>query len=182
LKKSEDRFQVIFPPEGFSRKLMVLIISLIIFVIFLPLALCFVSLFIFLGNVSIAFPVALLGSAIAISLTISAIIYCIFGSAILTIDDEEISLHHRIFGINLPKIRKMERENINKIQRLEKSYIRDSKGTQFHVTPALTIWAGTKEYKISSQLKGYLTQPELDWLAAELSEWLGMEVSSNLVD
>jgi serine/threonine protein kinase len=176
LKKSEELFQVILPPEGFSAKLIMLVPFAIAWNSFLILwtggaSMIPAGINLFFLLFSIPFWVVGLGM-------ISAVIYCILGSAILTINAQEISLSHRIFGMNLPKQIKMEREHINRIQRSEISYTRDSDGDRVHIPPALTIWAGTKEYKISSQLKDYLTRPELDWLAAELSEWLGMEVSS----
>jgi hypothetical protein len=42
----------------------------------------------------------------------------------------------------------------------------------------LTIWAGTKEYTISSKTKEYLSNPEIEWLAAELSQWLGIPITN----
>ncbi len=44
---------------------------------------------------------------------------------------------------------------------------------------ALTIWVGTKEYTISSKTKEYLSNPEIEWLAAELSQWLGIPITNN---
>jgi serine/threonine protein kinase len=176
LKKTDEKFQIHLPPEGFSAKLIMLVPFAIAWNSFLVVwtggaAMISFGINLFFMLFSIPFWVVGLGM-------ISGILYCLAGSATLIIDAKEISLQHKIFGINLPTRAKMAREAIDRIQRSEGYSRRDSDGDPVHVPPALVIWAGTKEFKLSSQLKEYLTRPELDWLASELSEWLGIEVSS----
>jgi hypothetical protein len=176
VKKTDEKFQIYLPPEGLSAKLIMLVPFAIAWNSFLVVwtggaAMISFGINLFFMLFSIPFWVVGLGM-------ISGILYCLAGSATLIIDAKEISLQHKIFGINLPTRAKMAREAIDRIQRSEGYSRRDSDGDPVHVPPALVIWAGTKEFKLSSQLKEYLTRPELDWLASELSEWLGIEVSS----
>lgn len=176
LKKSSEQFQIILPPEGFTPKLIFIGTFALGWNSFLLLwtggaAMIPFGINLFFLLFSLPFWAVGLGM-------LGSILYSLNGYAILSIDPREISLRHRIFGIDLPYRIKMNREDIDRILRSDSSYTRDSDGDRVHIPPALTIWAGTKEFKLSSQFKDYLTQPELDWLAGELSEWLGMKLSS----
>jgi len=106
------------------------------------------------------------------------IIYCLKGEEIITIDSQEIVAIQRILGWKLPGKKKMARQHINKLVKTDSYHSKDGDGDRVYVPMALTIWAGTKEYTISSQTKAYLSQPEIEWLAAELSQWLGIPITN----
>ncbi|MDJ0669962.1 MAG: serine/threonine protein kinase, partial [Microcystis sp. M53598_WE2] len=91
---------------------------------------------------------------------------------------QEIVAIQRILGWKLPGKKKMARQHINKLVKTDSYHSKDGDGDQVYVPMALTIWAGTKEYTISSQTKAYLSQPEIEWLAAELSQWLGIPITN----
>jgi serine/threonine protein kinase len=95
---------------------------------------------------------------------------------IITIDSQEIVAIWRIFGWTLGET-KMAREHINKLVIADSYYTKDSDGDRVYVPMALTIWAGTKEYTIGGQFSG-LSEPEIEWLAAELSQWLGIPITN----
>jgi hypothetical protein len=102
------------------------------------------------------------------------IIYCLKGEEIITIDRQEIVAIQRIWGLTLSGKKKMAREHINKLV--------ISDGNRVYVPMALTIWAGTKEYTISSKTKEYLSEPEIEWLASELSQWLGIPITNRALN
>lgn len=108
---------------------------------------------------------------------IGGIFVTLFGQTILSIDQEKITLQHQCFGLTMPFSRSSRKTFINKIERTEITLKKDSNGHKMTIPPALIIWAGTREYKISSQLKSYMSVPELEWLASELSEWLGLPIT-----
>jgi len=109
---------------------------------------------------------------------LGGIIYCLKGEEIITIDSQEIVAIQRIFGLTLPGKKKMALQHINKLVKADSYHTKDGDGDQVYMPMALTIWAGTKEYTISSQTKAYLSNPEIEWLAAELSQWLGMPITN----
>lgn len=176
LEKSEEKIKIFFPAEGFTPKL------------------------IFLGAFAIAWNAFLLvwtGGAVSIPMWMSwffllfslpfwfvglgmlgGIIYCLKGEEIITINSQEIVATQRIFGFELPSKKKMAREHINKLLKVDSHHTKDSDGDRVYVPMALTIWAGTKEYTISSKTKEYLSKPEIEWLAEELSQWLGMAITN----
>jgi hypothetical protein len=172
LQKSEEKIKISLPPEGFTPKL------------------------IGLGAFAIAWNAFLLvwtGGAVSIPLWMSwffllfslpfwfvglgmlyQIIYCLKGEEIITIDRQEIVAIQRIWGLTLSGKKKMAREHINKLV--------ISDGNRVYVPMALTIWAGTKEYTISSKTKEYLSEPEIEWLASELSQWLGIPITNRALN
>ncbi len=95
---------------------------------------------------------------------------------IITIDSQEIVAIWRIFGWTLGET-KMAREHINKLVIADSYYTKDSDGNRVYVPMALTIWAGTKEYTIGGPFSG-LSEPEIEWLAAELNQWLGIPITN----
>ncbi|CCI14372.1 Serine/threonine kinase [Microcystis aeruginosa PCC 9806] len=176
LQKNKEKIKISLPPEGFTPKL------------------------IYLGTFAIAWNAFLLvwtGGAVSIPLWISwffllfslpfwfvglgmlyQIIYCLKGEEIITVDNQEIVAIQRIFGLTLPGKKKMAREHINKLVKADSYHSKDGDGDRVYVPMALTIWAGTKEYTISSRTKEYLSPPEIEWLAAELSQWLGIPITN----
>ena len=175
LQKSEEKIKISLPPEGFTPKL------------------------IFLGAFAIAWNAFLLvwtGGAVSIPLWMSwffllfslpfwfvglgmlyQIIYCLKGEEIITIDRQEIVAIQRIWGLTLSGKKKMAREHINKLVKADSYHTKDSDGDRVYVPMALTIWAGTKEYTIGGRFSG-LSEPEIEWLAAELSQWLGIPITN----
>jgi serine/threonine protein kinase len=176
LEKNEEKIKIFFPAEGFTPKL------------------------IFLGAFAVAWNAFLLvwtGGAVSIPMWMSwffllfslpfwfvglgmigGIIYCLQGEEIITIDSREIVAIQRVFGFKLPGKKRMAREHINKLVKADSHHTKDTDGDRVYVPMALTIWAGTKEYTISSKTKEYLSKPEIEWLAEELSQWLGMPITN----
>ncbi|MGA9377154.1 MAG: serine/threonine-protein kinase [Phormidium sp.] len=109
---------------------------------------------------------------------ISEILFSLFGKSVLLINQKEISLVYKLLGLKLNfrpgmftlvkanyNLRPMLRTEINKIQllHLTEGYPR-----------AIAIWAGMREYIFGHGL----TEPEVEWLAAELSDWLNLPIQT----
>jgi serine/threonine protein kinase len=81
------------------------------------------------------------------------------------------------------------RYNLYKLTYVKRFYLRDKDGNIDELSPELGIWAkqsgDSTYYRIGrslsasteAQLYGYLTTAELDWLAQELSSWLGLPIT-----
>ena len=85
------------------------------------------------------------------------------------------------------------RNSLYKLTYLKRLYRRDTEAGIMEVPPELKIWAtdavnykdGSSSYRIGQSLNanaetqfyGYLTTPELEWLAQELSDWLGLPIT-----
>lgn len=99
-------------------------------------------------------------------------IYKLFYSVRLHIDRDKIYFIQKAFGFQT--ITLSLRKDIIKIERIC-PYIKivesvDSYSSNL-VRSSIAIWAGNQKYELTN-----LTEPELDWLAYELSEWLELPI------
>lgn len=106
------------------------------------------------------------------------VLFSLFGKSVLNVNEQEISLIYKLFGFKLSfrpgmstliaskyNSRPLPRQEIDK---LELMYL--AEGNPW----AIVIWAGMQEY----QFGHYLTEPEIEWLAAELSDWLNLPIQA----
>ena len=169
LQKSEEKIKISLPPEGFTPDL----IGIGFFSIFWNTFLLVPTGGVVVRRIDVWFLLFLLPFWF-VGLGVSTfIIYRLIGEEIITIDRQEMVAIRRIFGWTIGK-KKMEREHINRLVKADSYYDEDGD----YVPMALTICAGTKEYTISSKTKKYLSEPEIEWLAAELSQWLGIPITN----
>ncbi|MBW4681067.1 MAG: serine/threonine protein kinase [Microcoleus vaginatus WJT46-NPBG5] len=101
-----------------------------------------------------------------------AVIHKLFYKVRLRINQDNIYFYQTNFGLQIitPSLRK----DIIKIERIC-PYIKITESPDSYssnlVPSSIAIWAGTQQYELK-----YLTEPELDWLAYELSEWLELPI------
>lgn len=98
-------------------------------------------------------------------------LFSLWGQIDLLIDQKQIRQTYRLFGLKSDCAKPRPRRDIHRLERIEKIHKRDSDGDQIEVPASLTIWSGNQEYKLE------LSEPELDWLAEELSDWLGLPIT-----
>lgn len=92
----------------------------------------------------------------------------LFGRVRLCLNQQEISLTYEIFGFKFNRPHPAPIQNIDK---LEVEYFSNFG----KVINKIIIWAGVHKYELSRN--NQITQAELDWLALELSEWLGLPIT-----
>jgi serine/threonine protein kinase len=105
------------------------------------------------------------------------ILFTLFGQTQLQITQEKVSLIHNIFGLQFHASPTQLVKNVDKLELTSHSYQKNSKGTQVSVPPQINIWVGVN--KIPLGQGGRLSEPELQWLAQELSHWLKLPISKN---
>jgi serine/threonine protein kinase len=101
-----------------------------------------------------------------------------FGEKLLRIDKHNITFTHNLFGRQLSDSRQNPRQEIQKLVCTERYYYmqkEESGSSRKEVPPGLYIQAGGNKYNFSSFKN--LTPPERDWLAQELSDWLGLPIT-----
>jgi len=89
------------------------------------------------------------------------------------IDKQKISVINELWGFKLRCFHPFSRQDISKLQRTRQQQGRS-------LTPKLIIWAGIHRYEFNGQTLVWsklLVEPELDWLAHELSEWLSIPIT-----
>jgi hypothetical protein len=121
-----------------------------------------------MGGYSFIFPPFFCSSLILLWLVLSASTKVRF-----RIDKQKISVINELWGFKRRCFHPFSRQDISKLQ-----LIRQQQGRS--LTPKLIIWAGIHKYELNGQTLVWsklLVEPELDWLAHELSEWLSMPIT-----
>jgi serine/threonine protein kinase len=107
---------------------------------------------------------------------VGVILYGLFGKVHLRIDTKYIRLAHEVFGLRLRNVPPSRRWDIDLLELIPRHTRRNSDGDRVKVSPQLNIWAGNRKYELKD-----LQEPELEWLAAELSRWLKIPVERQKV-
>lgn len=106
----------------------------------------------------------------------------------ISIDRRVMTVTQTLFG-RQRQVFQVGRHSLDKLTYVKRFYRRDQDGNIDELSPELGIWAKQKDhsryYRIGrslsasteAQLYGYLTTAELDWLAQELSNWLGLPIT-----
>ncbi len=102
------------------------------------------------------------------------VLFGLFGRVRLSLDPQQITLTYEIFGFksNFPK--PAQRQDITMLEHTRKYLTTGRKGRQIEVQPRVIIWAGTQKYELVTD--ELITEPELNWLAHELSDWLKLPI------
>ncbi len=172
LTKNHNLLEIYIPPKGFSLELLPVIGFAVIWNGFL-VNWYFIALSTWSSGGWLAAFFALLHVGVGIWLIVQ-ILFAFFGKVWFHLDQEKISLKYQLFGFKYHHPRPTSQHQILKLERTQTTYKKDSEGNRIEVKPQINIWAGTKKFGIGGG--GLLSEIELDWLANELSDWLGLPV------
>lgn len=164
LHKSEQTFQVVIP----ARQIGVLVL--------LPFAIAWNSFTTFFTIISVGhapFPANLLFGLFILPfwtvglVMVGVILYGLFGKVHLRIDTKYIRLVYEVFGLRFRRVPPSRRWDIDRLELIPCQ------------SPQLNIWAGNRKYELGAGIP--LQEPELEWLASELSRWLKIPVERQKV-
>ncbi|MBW4618338.1 MAG: serine/threonine protein kinase [Cyanosarcina radialis HA8281-LM2] len=176
LNKSADSLEIIIPPVGLN----IATLGLLTFAIAWNSFIAFWT----AGALSAPFPINLPFLLFSLPFwtvglgMVMAILFAWFGKVRLKIDGRQIALTYEMWGFKRHSLRPSLREHINKIAYIPKYFTKDSEGDRVQVNAELSIWAGINKYQISGN-SDTLSEPEMEWLSQELSQWLGLPISKN---
>jgi hypothetical protein len=102
------------------------------------------------------------------------VLFGLWGRVRLTLNAQQIRQDCEIFGFKRSIPPPSLRQDISKLEITKAYFKKDSDGDRIEVKPQLLIWAGTRKYGFFGGT--LLTQPELEWLAQELSSWLSLPI------
>lgn len=173
LKKSTDRLEIVIPPQGFHPSLIMLI----------PFAIAWNSFILMWTSFALMapFPVNLGFSlfslpfwTVGISMAVGAL-FILFGSTRLSIDRKQIAMSYEMFGIRYQRPRPQPRDAIHTIVHTPKHFAKDSDGDRVAKPAKLEILANSKSFPlVRTDWTG--NEKEIEWLAQELSQWLGLPI------
>ena len=101
-----------------------------------------------------------------------------FVSINLHIDQQRITVYNLLWKWKITPTRSAFRENIHKLVYTPTSYTEDSDGYKIPTPAKLVIWAGAEKFELGVNYFGVKSEVELAWLAKQLSDWLGIEITS----
>jgi serine/threonine protein kinase len=169
VRNTSQRLDITVPPHGFHLALIPVIGGAVFWnFCLLPFILVAVTTFSSGGWFLLLFMSAHLWIGIGM---IWNIVFDLFGTRRLRINESRISLSIAIFGLRCFPYLTAARQHIDRVDLAPLSYTKDSDGDRVAVPPHLNIWAGNKQFCLNNF---NLTQPEQVWLASELTEWLDL--------
>ncbi|MEA5553531.1 serine/threonine-protein kinase [Anabaena cylindrica UHCC 0172] len=109
---------------------------------------------------------------------IYVILYGLFRSINLCIDDKQITFVEKLWKWKIGRPRSLPRKSINKLVYTPRYFTKDSDGDKTQVPAKLVIWAGVEKFEFVVNNFTIKSESELEWLAHELSSWLNIEITS----
>ncbi|MDD1429152.1 serine/threonine protein kinase, partial [Dolichospermum sp. ST_sed9] len=176
LTKNEDALDITFPPVGFQSSM-----------VFIGFFATFWNSFILvwtIGALSAPFPANIPFALFSLPFwgvgfsMIYGIVYGLFGGVSIYIDQQQIAFSYQLGKWKIPRRRSASRESINKLVYTPKYFTKDSDGDKTQVPAKLVIWAGVEKFEFDVNTFTIKSEVELEWLANELSDWLGIEITS----
>ncbi|AFZ35873.1 serine/threonine protein kinase [Stanieria cyanosphaera PCC 7437] len=170
LYKTQEKIEITVPPAGFNPGLIGLTTFAIAwnsFIAFWTYNAVFIAPFpinIIFGLFSLPFWTAGLGM-------VGGILFTLFGKKKLIINQQRIAFIYQLFQFKYQNPKPSPTAGIIKIQRHNYLHLQNSDSESTKFSPTLQIWVGKNKYQLDS-----LSEPELDWLAQELSDWLNLPI------
>ncbi|MBC6430494.1 serine/threonine protein kinase [Nostoc sp. HG1] len=173
LTKNWDSLEIIIPPAGFHP-------SIVLTGVF---AIAWNS-FILIWTIGVLFPANIPFALFSLPFWIAGFrmvykfFFSLFGRICLRLNAEQISLSRELFSWKFERPRPSSRQSVNKLVYIPKHFTKGSQDTRIAIPAQLYICSGLQKYQISGNDVGIKSEVELEWLAHELSEWLGLPITN----
>jgi serine/threonine protein kinase len=176
LTKSADVLEVVIPPSGWQASMLFLGSFAIAWNSFI--------LFWTIGALLIPFPMNLPFALFSLpfwgagGFMMYGLLFTVWGSIRLRLDQQQVALTYELFGFKFHRPRPSPRQNITKLSYIPQYFTKDSDGDRTQVPAQLELWAGVQKYQIGGNTDAIKSEAEREWLAHELSDWLGIEITT----
>ncbi|MBH8575317.1 serine/threonine protein kinase [Nostocaceae cyanobacterium CENA369] len=175
LTKNWDSLEIVIPPVGFH--------PAIIFTGLFAIAWNSFILFWTIGALSAPFPINIPFALFSLPFwgagffMLYGIVFPWFGRTRLRLNQEQIALTHELFQFKFHRPRPSPRQSITKLVYISKHFTQDSEGSRVDVPAQLNIYSGVYKYRLGGSGGAIKSEAELEWLANELSDWLGIPIT-----
>lgn len=105
-------------------------------------------------------------------------LFPVLGNIRLRLDGQQVALIYELLGFQSHRPRPSPRQNITKLVYTPQYFTKDSEGNRTQVPAQLELWAGVEKYELGGNGSAIKSEVELEWLAHELSDWLGIEITT----
>ncbi|MEG3955387.1 serine/threonine-protein kinase [Microcoleus sp. herbarium2] len=164
LTKNSEFIEIIIPPQGVGSSFIIALFSaaLAAYIFFIFLAIVGSHYF---GDIGIS---VLMLSAILLAAVVVALLYALFRELRLRIDRQQITHTSNLLGLRWNHSKPARRQDICQLE---------IKQIRYKVSQMI-IQAGNQKYRLGVKQK--LSESEIEWLATELSQWLGLKIKKTL--
>ncbi|MBD2409242.1 serine/threonine protein kinase [Nostoc calcicola FACHB-389] len=175
LTKNQDSLEIIIPPAGFDLS--------IAFTGLFAIAWNSFILFWTIGVLSTPFPANIPFALFSLPFwgagffMVYTFFFHLFGRICLRLNSQQITLTGELFAWKFYRPQKSPTKSITKLVYIPKHFTQDSQGTRIAVPTQLDIWTGVKKYQLGNITAAIKSEAELEWLAYELSDWLGIPIT-----
>jgi serine/threonine protein kinase len=175
LTKNADYLEIVVPPVGFQAS--------IVFIGAFATAWNSFVLFWTISVLSAPFPVNIPFALFSLPFwgvgffMVSQVVSTLFGSLRLRLDRQQIAFYFELLGFKFNRNRPGSTQNITKLIYIPKHLTKDSEGGMVMVPAELIIWVGVQKYQIGGSGSRIQSEIEIEWLAHELSDWLGIPLT-----
>ncbi len=175
LTKNQDVLEIIIPPIGWQSSMLFLGSFAIAWNSFI--------LFWTIGALSAPFPINLPFALFSLpfwgagGFMMYGFLFTVWGRIRLRLDQQQVALTYELFGFKFRRPRPSPRQNITKLVYIPQHFTKDSDGERTRVPAQLELWAGVEKYQIEGSTNAIKSEAEREWLAHELSDWLGIEIT-----
>ncbi|MDZ7992715.1 MAG: serine/threonine protein kinase [Nostoc sp. EfeVER01] len=176
LIKNGHSLEIIVPPAGFDPSIVFTGLFAIVWNSFI--------LFWTIGALSAPFPVNIPFALFSLPfwgaglMMVYKFFFHFFGRICLRLNPEQIAITRELFAWKFYRPRAAPRQSINKLVYIPKHFTKDSEGTRIAVPAQLDIWVGVKKYQLGGNDGAIKSEAELEWLAHELSDCLGLPITN----
>jgi serine/threonine protein kinase len=162
LRKNSEFIEIIIPPQGVDYGLIAMLWIVIVFDVALWL-------FIFNGQWEINILLMIPALIVATGFTVGIIfLFALFREFRLRIDREQISYSSHMLGLRWNNSQPAPRQKIFQLK-IETTFDRSYQYSE------LVVQAENEKYRLQELTQG-ISESEIQWLATELSEWLGLQI------
>ncbi|MBD2528073.1 serine/threonine protein kinase [Nostoc flagelliforme FACHB-838] len=176
LTKNWDSLEIIIPPTGFHPS--------VVFTSLFAIAWNSFVLFWTISALSTPFPANIPFALFSLPfwgagfMMVYKFLFHLFGRICLRVNPKEIAITWELFAWKFYRPRAAPRKSITKLVYIPKHFTKDSEGTRIAVPAQLDIWVGVKKYQLGDISGAIKSEAELEWLAHELSDWLGLPITN----
>ncbi|MBN3868905.1 serine/threonine-protein kinase [Nostoc sp. JL33] len=176
LTKNQDSLEIIVPPAGFDASIVFTGLFAIVWNSFILIWT--------IGALSAPFPINIPFAMFSLPfwgagfVMVYKILFHLFGRICLRLNREQITLTWELFAGKFYRPRAAPRKSITKLVYIPKHFTKDSEGNRIAVPAQLDIWVGVKKYQLGGISGAIKSEAELEWLAYELSDWLGLPITN----
>ncbi|MCX7594090.1 MAG: serine/threonine protein kinase [Fischerella sp.] len=94
----------------------------------------------------------------------------------LRLDRQQIAFTWEMLGLKFNLVPPAPTQQITKLVYVPRTFTTDLEGNRVEISPQLIIWVGVQKYQLGGKGGFVESELEIEWLAHELSNWLGLPI------